>query len=202
MTQWIEQTYHYLSQLDLQQIQQLLEKYSALGPLPGILLPFSEAFLPFLPLFFIAAANASAYGLGLGFFYSWFGSVLGALVLFLLARRFGGRLNDYLSRKYPKAQHFFDWVEHRGFTPLFILYCFPFTPSFIINIASGMSRVPLGIFLSAVMLGKGVMIFFMSFVGHDWQGFISQPWRIIVLVVVLIILWYGGKQVEKKFQIN
>ncbi|OPA76102.1 hypothetical protein BVG16_17955 [Paenibacillus selenitireducens] len=202
MAQWMEHTYHYVSQLDMQQIEALLEKYSALGPLPGILLPFLEAFLPFLPLFIIAAGNASAYGLGLGFLYSWIGSVLGALILFLLARRFGGRLNDYLSRKYPKAEHFFHWVEQRGFTPLFILYCFPFTPSFFINIASGMSRVPLGIFLSAIMLGKGVMIFLMSFVGHDWQGFASQPWRIIALVVGLIILWLGGKRVEKRFQIN
>jgi len=202
MANWIDQTYHYLSQLDMNQIEELLDKYSALGPLPGILLPFVEAFLPFLPLFIIVAGNASAYGLGLGFLYSWIGSVLGALFIFLLARRYGGRFNDYLSRKYPRAEHFFNWVERRGFTPLFILYCFPFTPSFFINVASGMSRVPLGIFSASVALGKAVMIFMISFVGHDWQGFIAQPWRILALVVGLAVLWFGGKHIEKRFQIH
>ncbi|WP_314590302.1 TVP38/TMEM64 family protein [Paenibacillus terrigena] len=202
MANWIEHTYHYLSQLDMNQIEGLLDKYSSLGPLPGILLPFAEAFLPFLPLFIIVVGNASAYGLGLGFLYSWVGSVLGALILFLLARRFGGRFNDYLSHKYPKAEHFFSWVERRGFTPLFILYCFPFTPSFFINVASGMSRVPLAIFLASVGLGKAVMIFMMSFVGHDWQGFITEPWRIFALIIGLAVLWLGGKRIEKRFQIN
>lgn len=89
MLDWLERTYHYLSQLDMEQIQALLEKYSSLGPIPGIALPMVEALLPFLPLFIIVAGNASAYGLWLGFIYSWLGTVAGALIVFLIARRFG-----------------------------------------------------------------------------------------------------------------
>lgn len=202
MSQLFDQMYQFAAHLNMHDIEELLRKYSQLGPLPGILLPFAESFLPVLPLFLIAAGNASAYGLGLGFLYSWLGSALGAVALFLVARRFGGKLNDYLSRKYPKADHFFNWVEHRGFTPLFILFCFPFTPSFIITIAAGMSRIPFGIFFSSVLLGKAVMIFMMSFVGHDWQGFASQPWRIFVLGIALLGLWFGGKMVERRFQLK
>ncbi|GAC41180.1 TVP38/TMEM64 family protein [Paenibacillus popilliae] len=202
MLEWLEHTYHNLSQLDREQIQALLEKYSSHGPVPGIALPMVEALLPFLPLFIIVAGNASAYGLWLGFIYSWLGTVAGALLIFLSARRFGGKFSIYLSAKYPKAEHFFSWIERKGFSPLFLLYCFPFTPSFFVNIASGASNVPKRIFVAAVVLGKGVMVFMMSFVGHDWQSFISHPWRLLVAVAGLFLLWYLGKKLEKHYQIQ
>ncbi|CAH0119277.1 hypothetical protein PAE9249_01776 [Paenibacillus sp. CECT 9249] len=202
MANWFEQAYRFLTHLNMEQIELLLEKYSALGPIPGIALPAVEAFLPFLPLFIIVAGNASAYGLWLGFFYSWIGSALGSSLVFLLARRFGGRFSRYLSNKYPKAQRFFSWIERRGFTPLFVLYCLPFTPSFFVSIASGVSTVPKRIFFSAVVLGKAVMVFMMSFIGHDWQGFVSNPWRIVFVAAGLVLLWYVGKRVEKRYQIS
>src|SRR5690625_6623904 len=62
-------------QLD-EYIMQLLQDYERLGPLPGILLPFIEALLPFLPLVVFVFANAAAYGLLKGFLYSWIGSSL------------------------------------------------------------------------------------------------------------------------------
>ncbi|MDY0407842.1 TVP38/TMEM64 family protein [Paracerasibacillus soli] len=66
--------------LDEEQILELLEKYRSLGPLPGILLPFIESFLPFLPLFAFVFANAAAYGLWQGFLLSWIGQYLGISV--------------------------------------------------------------------------------------------------------------------------
>ena len=40
----------YAKSFNLEEIKQLLHRYSQFGPLPGILLPFLEALLPFLPL--------------------------------------------------------------------------------------------------------------------------------------------------------
>ena len=48
---------------DYDYIMELLNNYESLGPLPGILLPFIEAFLPFLPLIVFVLANGAAYGL-------------------------------------------------------------------------------------------------------------------------------------------
>ena len=49
----------------------LTQDYRALGPIIGILLPFLEAFLPFLPLIVFIVANVTAYGLLFGFLLSW-----------------------------------------------------------------------------------------------------------------------------------
>lgn len=201
MWQWLHDMISMLKHLDMKQVESLLEQYSNLGPLPGILLPLVEAFLPFLPLIVFVMANAAAYGLWLGFLYSWIGVCAGSCIVFWLARKFGGRFGMYIQKRMPSSQRFFHWMEEKGFTPLFILYCFPFTPSSLINIAAGISTVPFRTFVIAVMSGKAVVIFLMAFIGHDWQGFIHQPWRIAVAILALVLLWFGGKKLESRYHL-
>lgn len=189
----------FFKSLTLEDIKALLVRYSELGPLPGILLPLLEAFLPILPLVVFVVGNASAYGMWAGFFYSWIGVCLGSFFVFLIARRFGYRYGDRIRRRFPKMEKFFEYVEKKGFTPIFLLACFPFSPSVIVNIASGLSRVPLHTFLTAILMGKGVMIFTLSFLGHDLQAMVNEPWRIILAVVILILLWLGGRKLESRY---
>ncbi|MBO2944298.1 TVP38/TMEM64 family protein [Paenibacillus sp. F411] len=199
MLDWLQEALRTLKHLNMGQIEGWLQEYSRLGPLPGILISFFEAFLPFLPLIVIVMGNAAAYGLWLGFLYSWIGVSLGALAVFWLVRKVGGRLGEWIQRRMPGAQRFFHWIEDKGFTPIFILYCFPFTPSSLVNIAAGISSVPVTTFMIAVLSGKAVMIFMVAFIGHDWQGFIQQPWRILVAAAVLGLLWLGGKKLENRY---
>lgn len=185
--------------MDLEGIKNLLQQYSEYGPLPGILLPFLEALLPILPLVVFVIANAAAYGMWLGFLYSWIGVTLGSILVFMLARRFGIRYGDRIRRKFPKSERLFGYVERRGFTPIFILACFPFSPSVIVNLASGLSKISFQTFLIAMMLGKAVMIIGLSFLGHDLQAMADHPWRIVMAVVILILLWLIGRKLEVKF---
>jgi uncharacterized membrane protein YdjX (TVP38/TMEM64 family) len=189
----------YAKGLTLEDIKKLLDRYSELGPLPGILLPFLEAFLPILPLVVFVVANASAYGMWFGFLYSWIGVCAGSFLVFLLARRFSYRYGDRIRRRFPKSEKLFSWIENKGFTPIFVLACFPFSPSVIVNITSGLSKVPLHTFLIAILLGKGVMIFTLSFLGHDLQAMVDQPWRIVMAIGILILLWLAGRKLEARF---
>ncbi|MEH7180837.1 TVP38/TMEM64 family protein [Neobacillus vireti] len=180
----------------LENIMDLIQEYRSFGPLPGIVLPMIEAFLPFLPLVIFVMANASAFGLWLGFLYSWVGSCLGALLLFLLIRRYGQkRLFSFLS-KHQKVRKLMDWVDRHGFGPLFLLLCFPFTPSVIVNVVAGLSKISMYQYMLAVAIGKMVMIFTISFVGYDLRSLITQPYRTGIVLVVIFILWYVGKRIE------
>jgi uncharacterized membrane protein YdjX (TVP38/TMEM64 family) len=180
----------------LENIMSLIQEYRSFGPVPGILLPMIEAFLPFLPLVIFVLANASAFGLWLGFLYSWLGSCIGALLLFLLIRRFGQkRIFSFLS-KHPKVRKLMDWVDKRGFGPLFLLLCFPFTPSVVVNIVAGLSKISIYQYMLAVSIGKMVMIFTVSFVGYDIRSLVSQPYRTAIVFAVIFILWYVGKRIE------
>jgi len=180
----------------LQHIMSLIQEYRALGPIPGILLIIVEAFLPFLPLFVFVMANANAFGLWLGFLYSWLGACLGAIIVFCLIRRFGQKkLLSFLSN-HPKVRKLMEWVERHGFGPLFLLICFPFTPSALVNIVAGLSRVSFAQYLLAVCIGKMVMIFTISFIGYDLHSLVTQPFRTVIVLLVIFALWLVGKRIE------
>ena len=182
------------------QARELLAQYANLGPLPGLFLPFLEAFLPFLPLVVFVFANAAAYGLFKGFILSWAGSSLGALVIFLLIRKLGNKPFFQKVRANKQVHKVTGWVERHGFGPLFLLLCFPFSPSAIINVVAGLSNVSKQQFILAVLLGKAVMIFSLAYIGSSFLSFTQHPLKTIVVVVCIVLFWGIGKLFEKKLQ--
>lgn len=182
----------------LENIIELTQSYRAFGPLIGFLLPFLEAFLPFLPLFVFVFANATAYGLWLGFLLSWLGSVAGAYAVFLIVRKYGqARFMNYMTR-HEKVQKLIRWVERNGFGPLFLLLCFPFTPSALVNLVAALSNINRYYYLLTVMAGKLVMVFMISFVGYDIRALFTQPLRTAIVIAVIVILYVVGKIFEKR----
>ncbi len=184
--------------LDADKIIELSQHYKALGPLIGILLPFIEAFLPFLPLVVFIIANAGAYGLWLGFILSWVGTVAGSYVVFLVIRKYGrNRILLFLTKK-KRVQQLISWVERNGFGPLFLLICFPFTPSALVNLVAGLSNMKKTYYLINLMAGKLVMIFIISFIGHDLKALMTQPLRTAIVVLIIFLLWIIGKAFENR----
>lgn len=90
------------------------------------------------------------------------------------------------------------WIERHGFGPLFLLLCFPFTPSALVNIVAGLSRISTSQYILAVIAGKLVMISTISFIGYDLRSMIAQPLRTIPVVIAIFILWFIGKRIEMK----
>lgn len=191
-----------LDYFTIERMMEFFKDYKSFGPVLGIGLPLLEAFLPFLPLVVFIVANANSYGLWFGFLYSWIGSCLGALILFFLVRKYGQeRFFRFISR-HQSVQKMMGWIERHGFGPLFILLCFPFTPSAAVNVVAGLSKVSIWQFCLAVMSGKLVMIFLVSFIGYDLRAIITQPERTLIAAVVIFLLWLIGKQVEKRLNLR
>lgn len=182
--------------LTLENILELIQKYRSFGPVPGLLLPFLEAFLPFLPLVVFVLANASAFGLWFGFLFSWLGSVAGAMLVFFIFRKYGQKRMLRFLHKHEKVQKLMDWVDRHGFGPLFLMLCFPFTPSALVNVVAGLSKISPVQYGLAVLAGKMVMIFTISFVGYDIVSLIQKPIRTVIVLLIIVILWYAGKRIE------
>ncbi|WP_200816574.1 TVP38/TMEM64 family protein [Halobacillus sp. Marseille-P3879] len=177
-----------------------LEQLERFGPLPGILLPLIEAFLPILPLVAFVLANSVVYGLFKGFLYSYIGAVTGAVLVFLLSRKLGQqRFFNFVSR-HKQVKRVMNWVEEHGFGPLFLLMCFPFSPSSIINVVSGLSNVSRQQFILAAVLGKSVMIFTIAYVGSSIASFAQNPVKSIFVGVCIFSFWIVGKLIEKRIQ--
>ncbi|MCZ0755392.1 TVP38/TMEM64 family protein [Anoxybacillus sp. J5B_2022] len=186
----------------LQHVLQLLEHYRSFGMLPGVIVTLLESFFPILPMFVLVMANAAAFGLWKGIMISWIGASLGSIFVFLLARKIGQKRFFRFLNRHQKVRQLVSWVERHGFGPLFLLFCFPFTPSAIINVVAGLSRVSRQQFILAVLLGKMVMIFVISFIGYDLAALAKQPLRTVAVVVIVFLLWYAGKKVEAKFSLT
>lgn len=179
-------------------VEHLAEQYKALGPLIGILLPLIEAFLPFLPLVVFVIANAMAFGLWLGLLFSWLGTVIGSYLVFLIVRRFGHHPRLKFLTNNAQVKKFINWVDMKGLSPLFVLICFPFTPSVLVNIVAGLSNIRKEFYLIALMAGKLVMIFSMSVLGYDLRALLTNPVKLVSAIVGIIVLWWVGKVVEKR----
>ncbi|EZP78726.1 hypothetical protein H839_02621 [Parageobacillus genomosp. 1] len=185
----------------LENVLSMLEQYRSFGVLPGIVATLLESFFPILPMFVFVMANAAAFGLWKGFLISWIGACLGSILVFWLTRKIGQKRFFHFVSRHRKVRQFMHWIERHGFGPVFLLYCFPFTPSALVNIVAGLSRISRQQFILAVLLGKMVMIFTISFIGYDIVALVKQPLRTVAIAVVVILLWYAGKRVEARFSL-
>lgn len=177
-----------------------LHQYESLGPLPGLLLPYIESFMFFLPLVLIIVANANAYGPWEGFIFSLVGIVLGNVSIFVLTRRFGERFSIWIRRKYKRSRALLSWIEEKGFAPIFLFSCFPFAPSIAINVISGLSRIPVRIFAMATLLGKAFAVFVITLVGHDIISLIYNPWKLLLAFSLFMLIYVLGKVVELRLK--
>lgn len=182
--------------LSVEKVIELSEQYRTLGPFIGLFFPFIESFLPFLPLFVFVFANASAYGLWLGFLLSWIGASLGSYAVFLLIRKYGQARFFRTFTKRVRVQQLIHWVERNGFGPLFLFICFPFTPSALVNLVAGLSDIKKKHYLFTLLAGKFVMIFTVSFIGYDLKALLTQPLRTAIVLVIVFLLWLIGKRIE------
>lgn len=189
----------FISYLTEDNLKAVLEHYRSYGPLPGILLTFLKSFIPPLPTMVIVGVNAAVYGLWLGFLYSWIGIISGCAVTFMIVRKAAG--HRYLRRwaERPKVAKSMRWIRRNAFSYVFILSIFPMGPFVVINIAAGLSGMRLRSFLIAIIFGKAVMVFTISFIGHNLAAYIENPFRILYVIAFIVLSLIISKKIEARF---
>jgi uncharacterized membrane protein YdjX (TVP38/TMEM64 family) len=188
-----------MSWLTEDNLRQMLEQYRSFGPYPGIALTFLKSFVPPLPTIAIVGLNGAVYGLWLGFLYSWIGLVAGCVTTFLIIRKIAS--HPYL-RKWalrPKVAKSMNWVRQRGFSYVFLLSLFPVGPFVVINMAAGLAGMRLRPYLLALLTGKAIMVFAVSYIGNDVERFIRRPAEGLYVVLFIALSFWGVKAIERYF---
>lgn len=188
-----------MSYVTEENLRNLLEQFRSFGPLPGILLTFMKSFIPPLPTIVIVGVNAAVYGLWLGFFYSWLGMIAGCMVTFLIVRSIAGHRYFQRYAQKPKVKKSLLWVRRNAFSYVFLLSIFPVGPFVIINMAAAIARMRIRSFFIAVTLGKAIMVFAVSYIGHDIMRFVHHPVQIIYVVLFLAASLWVSKKIEARF---
>lgn len=169
------------------------------GPILGILLPVIEAFIPILPLVGFVIINVSVFGFFWGYIYSWIGNCLGSFLLFLLIRKVGGKR---LEKKIKESKYSgtLDKIRRKNFMVLFFLYCFPFTPSFLISGTSALANMNTVRFLSALIPSKLIMMISLSFIGVNVNSFFKNPGKSIAFVLLILIFNILCQKIVDRFE--
>ena len=154
-----------------------LSAFKDLGPLAPICLALVESLIPALPLVAIVTINISAHGAILGFLYSWVGTTLGSLIVFLFFRRIVKRkLMPWFSRR-ASIQKALDWVAERNAAVLFI---------------------DEQKFIKTLIAAKLIMMLGLSLFGKTLSISFTRPVYLILAVAILAALYLISAHFRKK----
>lgn len=169
---------------------------SQFGIFSGFLLVYSESILPFLPLSVFVALNVYTYGKFIGFIISWLATVLGCLTAFSITRKF----SEYIINKTKYNKKLISMQKHINkltFSEIIVILAFPFTPAFLVNIASGISSIRADKYIYALLIGKIPMIYFWTFIGANFKESLTNPQILIKIIILLLISYIISKLVSK-----
>lgn len=183
----------------IKEVFQLANNNYVLTFILGFLLAFSETFFSPLPLIGIVIANSIFLGFVPGLIASASGSILGSILLYFMCRKFG-HSKLMIKLNHTKVNKIIDWVREQGFIPMVVCYACPFIPGFLVTIASGISEKSSNKFIPGLVCGRVIMFSVASYIGNDIIGFITNPIKIVVVLLIIITSLFIGKKLSKKME--
>lgn len=169
------------------------------GPLVGIMLPIIEALVPILPLVGFVIINVAAFGFFFGYLYSWIGNCTGSFLLFLLIRKLGG--NKFEAKiQNSKYKGTLEKIKKKNLTVLFYLYCFPFTPSFLISGTAALANMDTKYFLATMLPSKFVMILSLAFIGENISSYFKNPIKSVLYILFILLINFTSKILFEKYE--
>lgn len=182
-----------------------LETMGIWGALISSLLITVESILPFLPLFVFITLNFLTFGKVLGFIISWICTCIGCYISFILFRT---KIKTFMERKLTnkkirkqidKTRKYIDKISLSGLT---ILIAIPFTPAFVVNIASGLSDISKKKFLTSIIIGKFFMVYFWGYIGTTLIESLTHPIYLVKILLMILIAFVISKIVNKYFDVE
>ena len=185
--------------MSLSQLEEWFDAFRQFGYIPGFIMLYLRAIVPVLPLTLYVVLLIHAYGLFPGIIISWLGIVSGTFTVFLICEKFVNtiRMKKLKSRK--SVQRLISFIDRQGLIPLFVLLCFPFTPNTLINIIASLSHIKIKYYFFVLVISKLISITILGVMGKEIFTIFTNPLRALIMIVLLVVLWFISKKVEKHF---
>lgn len=185
--------------MSLSQLEEWFDAFRQFGYIPGFIMLYLRAIVPVLPLTLYVVLLIHAYGLFPGIIISWLGIVSGTFTVFLICKKFVNtiRMKKIKSRK--SVQRLISFIDRQGLIPLFVLLCFPFTPNTLINIIASLSHIKIKYYFFVLVISKLISITILGVMGKEIFTIFTNPLRALIMIVLLVVLWFISKKVEKHF---
>ncbi|SHJ52545.1 Uncharacterized membrane protein YdjX, TVP38/TMEM64 family, SNARE-associated domain [Dethiosulfatibacter aminovorans DSM 17477] len=181
----------YMSQENIDLVINFIDRF---GVLAGIGLPVLESFIPLLPLVLFVTLNVFFFGFFGGYMLSWIGNCAGSILLFMFIRYIRRKRHMINIRKDTRYHRIKKRISDNDFTFLFVLLCFPFTPSSVVTLIAAVSDIKLEHFIIALLPSKLIMVLSLAFIGFNISSFWENPARSIVFLASILIINMAGKR--------
>lgn len=180
-------------------LQIIVDYLLQVGLVGGFLLIVLESIIPALPLSVFIGLNIITFGKILGYVISYFGTIVGCMLSFITFRYI---LKNYLYKIFKektriKIEDLMKKMTNIDFNTLVVIIAIPFTPAFLVNIAAGLSNIPIKKYIFALLIGKPFMIYFWGYVGANLLESLKNPIILVKIVVIILLAYLISKVVEK-----
>ena len=170
------------------------------GYLLSRILIILESFIPILPLFVFVTLLFYKFGVILGFIISYICTIIGCVMSYKI---FNGKLrlkfDKFLVKKNnDKLNKIKNSIKNIKFVNLCLIIALPFTPSFIVNVAAGLSDMNRRKYIIALLVGKAFLVIFWGFVGTSLINSFRNPLNLLYILLLLVGCFVVSKLVSKK----
>lgn len=195
MTQIVDQVINNLEDL-------LLNSPPFLGFFLGMFIIMLESMIPMLPLAVFIVINVILFGGVIGFLMSWIATIVGCLLMFAISRKYFSNFFDKKTKNSKRIKKIMHSINEMKFSTLVLITALPFTPAFLINIGSGLSKMSYKKFLINIILSKAVVVYFWGYIGTSLIESITDVKVLIKLGLLLGITYIISKIIMKKNKIR
>lgn len=185
-------------------IEQIVNYMGTFGFLGGFLLVLLESVFPPIPLGVIVGINMLSFGKVFGFLLSYIATLTGCIASFFLFRHlFKDKFLHLFSKKNQTSIN--KWMEkltNIDFNTLVVIMALPITPSFLVNIAGGLSNISYRKYLIAMMIGKPAMLLFYGYIAVSFVESLKDPMNFIKIGALVFGAYLISKIIERVVKVE
>jgi len=145
-------------------LRNLLNQLGPGAPYGFILIQIIQTIIPIIPGALTIPMGAMVFGMGYGFFLNFIGIMIGSVINFMLARKYGRPLVEMLVGE-KKMTKYTGWLDKNNrFDKLFTFgMFFPISPADVLCYIAGLSNISFKKYLIILSLGKPFTLFIYSY---------------------------------------
>lgn len=145
-------------------LRNFLGGLGAAAPVGFILIQIVQTVIPIIPGALTVPMGTMVFGMSYGFILNYTGIIIGSIINFLLARKFGRSFVELIIGE-KQYDRYSNWLEeNKRFEKIFTLAMFfPFSPDDIICYIAGLSKMTFKKYTTILVLGKPLSIFVYSY---------------------------------------
>lgn len=140
-----------------------------------------------IPLILVITLNFYSFGFFYGFLWSWFSSVIAAMIIFYATRFW---FQDFVISKVQKHQEMLDKIEQKGMRYVVYGRIFPFFPTSILNIIAGVSNISIRPFTIGTAIGNFFYFFVLALIPYGVFSTDINPLALIIIVLLITGIFY------------